>query len=135
MEKTRAAFLGEAGTGLIKEYADVEDELFTEPGFKAYAEDALARMVNPFLRDPVERVTRDPARKLGWEDRLLGAMKLARRAGVEPKGLAEGARVALRFACQEEGWGSATHALDELWKEVSAEEQAPFRDLLLSSSN
>jgi mannitol-1-phosphate 5-dehydrogenase len=135
MEKTRATFLGEAGTGLRKEYAEVQDELFTEAGFRAYAEDALVRMVNPFLRDSVERVTRDPARKLGWEDRLLGAMKLARRAGVEPKGLAEGARVALRFACQEEGWGSATHALDELWKEVSAEEQAPFRDLLLSSPN
>ena len=135
MEKARAAFLGEAGTGLIKEYADVEDELFTEPGFRAYAEDALARMVNPFLRDPVERVTRDPVRKLGWEDRLLGAMKIARRAGVEPSGLAEGARIALRFACEEKGWGSEAHALDELWKEVPAEEQAPFRDLLLSSSN
>ena len=36
---------------------------------------------------------------------------------------------------EEEGWGSATHALDELWRNVSAEEQAPFRDLLLSSSN
>ena len=135
MEKARAAFLDEAGTGLIKEYADVEDELFTEAGFKVYAEDALGRMVNSFLRDPVERVTRDPARKLGWDDRLLGAMKLARRAGMEPKGLAEGARIALRFACEEEGWGSAIHALDELWGNVSAEEQAPFRDLLLASSN
>jgi len=135
MEKARAAFLAEAGAGLRKEYAEVQDELFTEAGFRAYAEDALVRMVNPFLRDPVERVTRDPARKLGWEDRLLGAMKLARRAGVEPKGLAEGARVALRFACEEEGWGSQANALDELWNEVPAEEQAPFRDLLLSSSN
>jgi mannitol-1-phosphate 5-dehydrogenase len=135
MEKARGAFLGEVGPGLRKEYADVPDELFNEAGFRAYAEDALERMVNPFLRDPVERVTRDPARKLGWEDRLLGAMKLARRAGVEPRGLAEGARVALSFACKEKGWGSATHALDELWKEVPAGEQAPFRDLLLSSSD
>jgi mannitol-1-phosphate 5-dehydrogenase len=133
MEKARGAFLCEVGPGLRKEYADVQDELFTEAGFRAYAEDALERMVNPFLRDPVERVTRDPARKLGWEDRLLGAMKLARRAGVEPRGLAEGARVALRFACEEEGWGSQANALDELWKEVPAAEQAPFRELLLSS--
>ena len=135
MTKINAAFINESGTGLIKEYADVKDELFTEAGFKVYAEDALGRMVNPFLRDPVERVTRDPVRKLGWDDRLLGAMKLARGAGVEPKGLAEGGRIALRFACEEKGWGSTTHALDELWKEVPAEEQAPFRELLLSGSN
>ena len=39
-------------------------------------------MVNPFLRDPVDRVTRDPARKLGWEDRLVGSMLLATEAGI-----------------------------------------------------
>ncbi|MEZ4612253.1 MAG: hypothetical protein R2838_18735 [Caldilineaceae bacterium] len=32
----------------------------------AYADDLIARMVNPFLRDGVARVARDPARKLGW---------------------------------------------------------------------
>ena len=133
MEKAKAAFLGEAGTGLIKEYAEMNDELFTEAGFKAHAEDALGRMVNPFLRDPVDRVTRDPARKLGWDDRMLGAMKLSMQAGVEPKGLAEGARIALRFACEEKGWASAGHALDALWECVPAEEQAPFRELLLAS--
>ena len=63
-------------------------------------------MVNPFLRDPVDRVTRDPARKLGWEDRLLGSMKLARKAGGDPKGLAEAGRVALGLACEEKGWGA-----------------------------
>ena len=62
-------------------------------------------MVNPFLRDPVDRVTRDPARKLGWEDRLLGSMKLARKAGAQPKGLAEAVRLAIGFACEEKGWG------------------------------
>ena len=43
MKKPSEAFLDEAGTGLIKEYADVEDELFTTAGFNAYAEDALGR--------------------------------------------------------------------------------------------
>lgn len=133
MESTKETFLEEAGAGLRKEYANLSDELFTEHGFKAYAEDALLRMVNPYLRDPVDRVTRDPVRKLGWEDRLIGAMKLSRKAGIEPEGLAAGARVALRFACEEEGWGSQANALDELWKEVPAAEQAPFRELLLSS--
>ena len=106
MKKAKEAFLDEAGTGLIKEYAEMEDELFSSAGFHAYAEDALGRMVNPFLRDPVDRVTRDPARKLGWEDRLLGSMKLARKAGGDPKGLAEAGRVALGLACEEKGWGN-----------------------------
>ncbi len=133
MKKAKEAFLDEAGTGLIKEYADVEDELFSAAGFHAYAEDALGRMVNPFLRDPVDRVTRDPVRKLGWEDRLLGSMKLACKAGADPKGLAEAGRVALRFACEEKGWGSPVQALDALWKCVPEQEQAPFRKWLLPS--
>ena len=85
------------------------------------------------LRDPVDRVTRDPARKLGWEDRLLGSMKLARAAGVTPEGLAEGARLALLLACEEMEWSSPGQALDELWKGVPLEEQAVFRELLVSS--
>ncbi|MBT3638394.1 MAG: hypothetical protein HN531_15795 [Opitutae bacterium] len=133
IERTKETFLAEAGVGLRKEYANQTDVLFTEHGFEAYAEDALVRMVNPFLRDPVDRVTRDPARKLGWDDRMLGAMKLARRAGVEPKGLAEGARIALRYAREEQGWGSEANALDHLWAEVPAAQQAPFREWLLSS--
>ena len=83
--------------------------------------------MNPFLRDPVDRVTRDPARKLGWEDRLLGSMMLARKAGCDPKGLAEAGRVALRLACEEKGWGSPAQALDVLWKGVPEQKQAPFR--------
>lgn len=133
MKKAKEAFLDEAGTGLIKEYADVEDELFSAAGFHAYAEDALGRMVNPFLRDPVDRVTRDPARKLGWEDRLLGSMKLARKAGGDPKGLAEAGRVALGLACEEKGWGSPAQALDALWKGVPEQKQAPFRKWLIPS--
>jgi mannitol-1-phosphate 5-dehydrogenase len=133
LKKVKAAFINESGAGLIKEYASVDDELFTEEGFRAYVDDALVRMVNPFLRDPVDRVTRDPSRKLGWEDRLLGAMKLSLRAGVEPHGLAEGARIALRFAYEEKGWGSAEKALDVLWEDVPRQEQAFFHDLLLAS--
>jgi mannitol-1-phosphate 5-dehydrogenase len=132
MEKVKAAFIDESGVGLITEYAKVDDELFTEEGFKEYASDALRRMVNPFLRDPVARVTRDPARKLGWEDRMLGAMKLSLQAGVKPHGLAEGARLALRYACEEQGWVSKSEALDGLWNGVSAEQQAPLRELLLA---
>ena len=49
------------------------------------------------LRDPVDRVTRDPVRKVGWNDRLIGSMKLSLRAGVQPKILAKGAFLGLKF--------------------------------------
>ena len=49
-------------------------------------------MGNPWLRDRVERVCRDPERKLGYGDRLFGAMRLALRHGIRPTRLAAGAR-------------------------------------------
>ena len=80
VELVKKSFIEEVGVGLRMEYASVNDRLFSEQGFREYAEDAVERMTNPFLRDPVERVTRDPVRKLGWDDRLIGAMKLSLKA-------------------------------------------------------
>lgn len=93
MRLARQAFIGESGAGLIHKYGG-RDPLFTPEGFAAYADDLLVRMVNPHLRDPVARVIRDPLRKLGWDDRLIGAMRLALGAGVEPVAFAEGVRLA-----------------------------------------
>jgi mannitol-1-phosphate 5-dehydrogenase len=71
----RSAFIDESGAALCKKYKEV-DELFTEAGFKAYVEDLLVRMTNPFLKDAIARVTRDLPRKLSWDDRSVGAMRL-----------------------------------------------------------
>ena len=133
MEMVRSAFIDEAGAGLCKEFSQVSDPLFSEVGFCDYVDDALIRMVNPFLRDPVDRVTRDPVRKLGWEDRLIGSMKLACRAGVEPKILAKGAALALQCACVENKWGSPKIGLDEIWRDISETEQNDIRGLILGS--
>ena len=133
MEMVRSAFIDEAGAGLCKEFAEVSDPLFSEEGFSDYVDDALLRMVNPYLRDPVDRVTRDPVRKLGWEDRLIGSMKLACRAGVEPKILAKGAALALQCACVENSWGSPKIGLDEIWRDISETEQNDIRGLILGS--
>ncbi len=46
------------------------DPLFTVAGFRASGEDLLARMMNPFLNDTIDRVGRDAPRKLGWNDRF-----------------------------------------------------------------
>ncbi|MDP7559331.1 MAG: mannitol-1-phosphate 5-dehydrogenase, partial [Planctomycetota bacterium] len=91
----------------------------------------LARMVNPFLRDPVERVTRDPARKLGWNDRLIGSMVLAAQAGVVPTHLARGASIALDLLCQEQGRNDPPTLLDELWKGEEGDHRQEFQKLIL----
>jgi mannitol-1-phosphate 5-dehydrogenase len=59
----------------------------------------VARFENAALDDPIERVARDPRRKLGCHDRLLGAARLAEAAGVLPVRLALAAAAALCFDC------------------------------------
>jgi mannitol-1-phosphate 5-dehydrogenase len=88
------AMANESGTPLARRHAGV-DPLFAPGGFRAHARDLVERMVNPFVRDTVARVGRDPARKLGWNDRLIGAMRLALEAGIEPRRYAWGAAAAL----------------------------------------
>ncbi len=109
--KARKAFLEESGAALVKKYSALNDELFTAAGFKAYVEDLLVRMVNPFLKDAIDRIIRDPERKLGWDDRVIGTMRLALSQGVTPVTFAEGARIAARsFAGAD-----AKAKLAELW--------------------
>jgi mannitol-1-phosphate 5-dehydrogenase len=115
----RAAFLQESGGGLIYKYSGV-DPLFTEAGFRSYADDLLVRMVNPFLRDAVDRIIRDPRRKLGWHDRLIGTMNLALDAGITPVRFARGAAAALRLLRKEQPGLNLDALMDSLWPEPDA---------------
>ncbi|HXW12915.1 MAG TPA: hypothetical protein VEN79_00270 [Terriglobia bacterium] len=90
----RDAFLKESGEALIRKHAG-RDHLFTHGGYREYALDLLERMTNPHLLDTVERVGRDPHRKLGWDDRLVGTMRVALEQGVVPRRYAAGAVAAL----------------------------------------
>lgn len=94
LEFVRAAFLEESGEALIRRYSG-SDRLFTTEGYREYADDLLERMTNPYLQDTVERVGRDPHRKLGWDDRLVGTMRVALQQGVAPRRYALGAAAAL----------------------------------------
>jgi mannitol-1-phosphate 5-dehydrogenase len=94
MQLARDAFLAESGPALIARHAGV-DPLFTPSGFRAHAEELLARMTNPYLRDATERVVRDTPRKLGWDDRLVGVMRLALDADIVPHCFALGVAAAL----------------------------------------
>jgi mannitol-1-phosphate 5-dehydrogenase len=57
----------------------------------------VARFENAALNDPIARVGRDPRRKLGTEERLVGAARLAEKAGVCPEKLALATAAALCF--------------------------------------
>ncbi len=94
MQFLRDAFLRESGGALIRKYGGT-DAPFTEEGYAAYVDDLLERMTNPHLRTPVEHVTRDPVRKLGWDDRLIGTVRLALAHGIQPVRYAVGAAAAL----------------------------------------
>ena len=93
LEFLEAAFIQESGEALIARNKG-EDPLFTPAGFKDYAEDLLIRMFNPYLGDTVERVGRDAARKLGWDDRLIGTIRVGLRNGLNMKRFGFGAAAA-----------------------------------------
>ena len=52
-----------------------------------YSKKELARFSNSLLLDPISRVAREPFRKLGLNDRLMGAAQLALSSGVMPNNL------------------------------------------------
>jgi mannitol-1-phosphate 5-dehydrogenase len=91
------AFTEESGAAMIYRHAGC-GELFTAEGYRRYAEDLLERMTNPYLYDAVSRICRDPARKLGKEDRIFGTMRRAFEAGAEPRLMALGAAAGVRYA-------------------------------------
>jgi len=58
--------------------------------------DLLHRFANRALKDTCERVGADPARKLGPDDRLIGAARLCIQQGITPSYIAVGAAAGLR---------------------------------------
>jgi mannitol-1-phosphate 5-dehydrogenase len=90
--------LEEIGQALAEEYGFQRDEM------ERWNARVLADMSMARLRDEVARVGRDPARKLGREDRLTGAARLCRRHGIRPVGIARGIAHAFLFdSPQDEG--------------------------------
>ncbi|MFA5291733.1 MAG: hypothetical protein WC496_01715 [Phycisphaerae bacterium] len=115
MKIARDAFINESGAALIKKHAHLNEELFTEKGYRAFAEDLLERMTNPYLDDTIERAARDPQRKLGLNDRIFGTMRLALEQGIEPVNMAKGAVAGLVYLKSSDG--SVKNATSWLWKD------------------
>ena len=75
--------------------AESRDGIVTAHGVEAtwlevYIADITRRFANRALGDTVFRLARDPLRKLGPEDRLVGAARLAEKTGVTPEALSWG---------------------------------------------
>jgi mannitol-1-phosphate/altronate dehydrogenase len=95
--------LQESGAALVRKYASLRDELFTEAGYRQYAEDLLERITNPYLADTTTRASRDVVRKLGIADRIFGTMTLALEHGIEPKNMAMGAMAGIALLLANAG--------------------------------
>ena len=119
----RKAFIEESGAALIRKHAGI-DQLFTPEGYLNFADDLLERMTNPFLVDMIERVTRDTERKLGWNDRLIGTMRVALVQGVAPCRYALGAAAALVRLNPAilESQTPIGNVLDTIWQEASLDQ-------------
>lgn len=87
--RVRAAMM-ESGLALLKAFPGE----FTPESQEAHIEDLLKRFGNASLGDTLFRVGRDIARKLGPDDRLIGAMRCDLENGVEPLVTAEGVAAA-----------------------------------------
>ncbi|MCX5642180.1 MAG: mannitol-1-phosphate 5-dehydrogenase [Candidatus Omnitrophica bacterium] len=73
--------LKEAGSALIKKHH------FSKKELGDYSADLIRRFANKSLGDTVYRVGRQPLRKLGPRDRLVGAARLCLDFGIEPENI------------------------------------------------
>lgn len=67
-------------------------------GLISHAENLLYRFTNTALADTVERVGKDTKRKLGANDRLIGALKLCEKHGIDAQYICIGIAAGMLFA-------------------------------------
>ena len=91
----------ECGLALQRKFAGC-DPFFETAEYTRWAETLIRRMVSPLLNDEVTRVSRDLARKLGWQDRLIGAIRLCIDTGTPCPTLMRMAALAARFRALDE---------------------------------
>lgn len=102
----------QAANLLVKKYSDE----FTEGELTNHIEDLLQRFQNKALGDTVFRVGCDLPRKLGSNDRIVGAIKLAVFLHMPYDYILQTLFVAFRFRAKNEG--GSLHPADEVFSEI-----------------
>lgn len=83
-------------------YALIHGLNIPEDSQLAFQRRARAKYRDRDIVDPLTRIARDPIRKLGSDDRLIGPAKIALKAGKEPKAIAMAAAAALYYENPED---------------------------------
>ena len=90
------AAMQESGLGLVAKHG------FDKEAHFKYIEKIISRFKNPYLKDDVTRVGREPLRKLSATDRLINPTLTAQKAGVETPNLLLGIGAALHYSNAED---------------------------------
>ena len=90
------AAMQESGLGLVAKYG------FDKEAHFKYIDKIIGRFRNPYLKDDVTRVGREPLRKLSASDRLVKPMLTAQEAGVATPNLLLGIGAALHYSNTED---------------------------------
>lgn len=85
------AAVGETCEGLVRKHG------MDPVALRAHAEDLLHRYSNKGLGDQIARIAKDPIRKLGPKDRLIGSGLMCLEQGVAPEHVAFAAAAAIRY--------------------------------------
>ena len=85
---------------------EIDYVLVKEHGFDPneqglYTRRVIRRFENPEMKDPISRVARDPARKLGPQDRLIRPARLAIKHGLTPANIILGIAAAFFYDAPE----------------------------------
>jgi len=81
--------------------------------------DLLQRFANSALKDTCARVGGDPARKLSYEDRLIGAARVAEEEGFCPASVAVGAAAGIYRYIEENQMAQSVEVAGQVLREVS----------------
>lgn len=84
--------LQEVASAIVARHPDISMDAQQE-----YAKKVVGRFRNPYLRDEIVRIARQPKRKLGPQDRLVHPASLVWEQGKVPAYLASGIAAALHF--------------------------------------
>ena len=96
IENVVKSAMHESGEVLINRYG------FERETHNKYIEKILNRFKNPYLVDEVDRVGRQPLRKLGFNDRLIKPLRGTMEYGTENSSLIKGIGAALKYRNNED---------------------------------